>query len=128
VARWGDVTPSNQNKTLALLVSLMVAGSVAPCAAFGGGPAIRSAGSVASGARMQPGLSRGIRGPIFFGADGFTGSSEVTIQQSPAAPSAPAEKPQANRVYVPPRWVDGGYGVEILVPGYWSETEPARSR
>src|ERR1051325_7050722 len=97
-ARWDDVTSSNQNKRLALFASLIVAGCIAPCAAFSAGPAIRSAGPVATGARVQSGLSGGLRGTFFFGADGFSGGRKVTINHPPPAASAPAEKPPANRV------------------------------
>jgi hypothetical protein len=118
--------PFNQSKRVALLALLLLPmGSGIGHAA---GPAMRSAGAVAS-ARVQPGSSRGFRGPVFFGGGGFDGPTDVTVQQFQPAPAAtPAEKPEGNRVYVPPRWVDGGYGVQILVPGYWSEADPARAR
>ena len=28
-------------------------------------------------------------------------------------------------LFVPPRWVDGGYGVQILQPGYWAVPKEA---
>lgn len=70
---------------------------------------------------------RGLHGPVFLGGGGI-GSAEVTVQQSQSAPAAEPQRTETNRVYIPPRWVDGGFGVEILVPGYWSEADPARSR
>jgi hypothetical protein len=36
------------------------------------------------------------------------------------------EKPAKKRAYVQPNWVDGGYGVEVLEPGYWTDTDPGR--
>ncbi|HEX2386717.1 MAG TPA: hypothetical protein VHL99_09145 [Candidatus Binatia bacterium] len=108
---------------------LILAGWMAPCGAAAAGPAMRSAAGVGvAGPRMQPGAARGVRVPIFFGSDGFTNSTEVTIQQSRSAPAAESPKAETNRVYVPPRWVDGGYGVQVLVPGYWSEAEATRTR
>ena len=54
----------------------------------------------------------------FLGGGGIVGEQPVIIQQfQPAAASEPAE----NRIYVQPRWVDGGYGVQVLQPGYWTE-------
>jgi hypothetical protein len=43
----------------------------------------------------------------------------ITIQQfQPAATTDPMEP--VNRIYVQPRWVDGGFGVQVLQPGYWA--------
>jgi hypothetical protein len=113
--------PFNQSKRVALLALLFI--PIGFGIGYAAGPAMRSAGAVAS-ARAQPGSSRGFRGPIFFGGGGFSGATDVTVQQfQPAPATTPAEKPEANRVYVPPRWVDGGYGVQVLVPGYWGEAE-----
>ncbi len=33
-----------------------------------------------------------------------------------------------NRIYVPPRWVDGGYGVQVSQPGYWAVPGQAAER
>ena len=50
---------------------------------------------------------------------------EPTTQPSePAQPNKPAEK----GIYVEPRWVDGGYGVEVLQPGYWADPKQATGR
>jgi len=49
----------------------------------------------------------------------------IIIQQfQPAAANEPAE----NRIYVQPRWVDGGYGVQVLQPGYWADPKQAEKR
>jgi hypothetical protein len=51
--------------------------------------------------------------------------SVIVIQPEAAAqPSEPAE----NKVYVQPRWVDGGYGVQVLQPGYWADPKQAAAR
>ena len=54
----------------------------------------------------------------FLGGGGIVGEQPVIIIQQfqPEAASEPA-----NRVYVQPRWVDGGHGVQVLQPGYWTE-------
>lgn len=47
----------------------------------------------------------------------------IIIQQTqPALASEPTE-PAKKGIYVPPRWVDGGYGVEVLQPGHWVDAE-----
>ena len=52
----------------------------------------------------------------------------IIIQQfQPAAATDPVE-PTKNGVYVQPRWVDGGYGVEVLQPGYWTYPKQAAAR
>jgi hypothetical protein len=44
----------------------------------------------------------------------------VIIQVPYSAPSVSREAAQTG-TYVYPQWVDGGHGVEILRPGYWTE-------
>jgi hypothetical protein len=62
---------------------------------------------------------------------GFGGVGEVSeqpviiIQQFQSAPAPELREPAENRIYVPPRWVDGGYGVEVLQPGYWTVPKSA---
>jgi hypothetical protein len=52
----------------------------------------------------------------------------IFIQQfQPAAAAQPSE-PAENRIYVQPRWVDGGYGVQVLQPGYWTDAKQAEKR
>ena len=52
----------------------------------------------------------------------------IIIQQfQPAAAAQPSE-PGENRIYVQPRWVDGGHGVEVLQPGYWTDAKQAEKR
>ena len=61
------------------------------------------------------------------GMDGFGEDQVIIIQQFPSAPTLTTEasRPADNRIYVPPQWVDGGHGVEILKPGYWTEAKKA---
>jgi hypothetical protein len=50
----------------------------------------------------------------------------VTVEQTQSFHPAP-QKERKNRIYVPPRWVQGEYGVEILEPGRWID-DPGRQR
>ena len=57
--------------------------------------------------------------------------SVIVIQPEAAAqPSEPAQasEPAENRIYVQPRWVDGGHGVQVLQPGYWTDPKQATGR
>jgi hypothetical protein len=64
----------------------------------------------------------------FFVVGGVSEQPVVIIQQfQPAAANAPSE-PGTNRIYIAPRWIDGGYGVEVLQPGYWTDSEQAAER
>ena|SRR5918996_4793014 len=64
----------------------------------------------------------------FLGVGGVSEQPVVIIQQfQPAAATEPSES-TTNRVYVRPRWVDGGYGVEVLQPGYWTYPKQAVQR
>ena len=53
----------------------------------------------------------------FVGVGGFSEQPVIIIQQFQPAPIT---EPATNRIYVQPRWVDGGHGVEVLQPGYWT--------
>jgi hypothetical protein len=55
------------------------------------------------------------------GVDGFSEQPIIIIQQFQPAPNKERREPATNRVYVQPRWVDGGYGVQVLEPGYWTD-------
>ena len=64
----------------------------------------------------------------FFGVDGLGDQGDqqvIIIQQFQPAPTAEPSKPAENRIYVQPRWVDGGYGVQVLEPGYWAVPKQA---
>jgi hypothetical protein len=57
--------------------------------------------------------------------------SVIVIQPEAAAQSSePAQgsEPAENRIYVQPRWVDGGHEVEVLQPGYWTDAKQATGR
>ena len=95
-----------------------------PYLAFGAGQSFGRSGSVGvSGMHGQ----HPFRGFGFFGEDGLSdqGDQVIILQQSQPAPTAEPTEPAENRIYVQPRWVDGGYGVQVLQPGYWSVPKQA---
>lgn len=55
----------------------------------------------------------------FFDGGGLDGQQVVIIQQFQSPTTGEPEKPINKGIYVPPHWVDGGYGVQVLKPGYW---------
>jgi len=62
------------------------------------------------------------------GVGGFGEQPVIIIQQfQPAATAQPSESAE-NRIYIQPRWVDGGYGVQVLQPGYWADPKQAARR
>lgn len=91
-----------------------------PSLAFGAGPSFRSSGSFrASSMNGQHSFSRPFSG--FFGGDDEP--VEIIIQQSQSAPITEPTKPAQKGIYVQPHWVDGGYGVQVLEPGHWTDPE-----
>jgi len=93
---------------------------------LGAGRAVGNSGAVVGVSRPsgQQTLLHGFRHSRFFGGEGF-GGADVTAEQYQPAPTVAPDKP-ANKRYVQPRWVDGGYGVQVLEPGYWIDTESRR--
>jgi hypothetical protein len=87
--------------------------------ALGAGPAFRNSGTFRSSSHGQHSFSHPFRRSGFFGADGFDDQDVTMIQQVQPVPSTEPE-PAENRIYVAPHWVDGGYGVQVLQPGYWT--------
>ena len=97
---------------------------IQPYLAFGAG---QSFGSGSIGASRMHG-QHPFRGFGFFGEDGLGDQSDqqvIILQQSQPAPTAEPTEPAENRIYVQPRWVDGGYGVQVLEPGYWTVPKQA---
>jgi hypothetical protein len=93
--------------------------------ALGAGPAFRKSGSFSSGSHGQPSFSRPFHRFGFFDRDGLDDQQVVIIQQPQSAPTTEPSEPMKNRIYVPPRWVDGGYGVQVLEPGHWTVPKQA---
>ena len=57
----------------------------------------------------------------FFGLGGVDDEQPAIIIQQFQSPAATEPRePVTNRIYVQPRWMDGGYGVQVLQPGYWT--------
>ena len=62
------------------------------------------------------------------GGVGFIGghvidAGDVIIIQVPSSAPNPSREPAQTGTYVYPQWADGGHGVEILRPGYWSDAK-----
>ncbi len=66
---------------------------------------------------------RGFRRRGFFGGDGFFDGDGgvITVEQSETAAMVQPQQPVHKGRYVQPRWVDGGFGVQVSEPGYWTD-------
>jgi hypothetical protein len=110
------------NSFAAVVVSIFIAALALPSRAWamsrGGGGGPRP--SVGFSSNRQQGRGHGFRGHRFFAGAGFVNGGEVTIEQSLTTPAMEPSKPTNRGRYVQPRWVDGGYGVKVLQPGYWT--------
>ncbi len=95
-----------------------------PYVALGTGPAFRNSGTFSSGSHGQPSFSHPFHRFGLFDR-GFDDQQVVIIQQPQSAPTTEPSEPTKNRIYVPPRWVDGGYGVQVLEPGHWTVPKQA---
>ncbi len=93
--------------------------------ALGAGAAFRNSGTFSSGSHGQPSFSHPFHRFGLFDRDGFDDQQVVIIQQPQSAPTTEPSEPTKNRIYVPPRWVDGGYGVQVLEPGHWTVPKQA---
>jgi hypothetical protein len=91
-----------------------------PYLALGASQSFGGSGSfTASRMHRQPSFSHPFHRFGFFGGDGLDDQDvTISVQQVQPAPST-APEPTENRIYVPPHWVDGGYGVQVLQPSYW---------
>jgi hypothetical protein len=67
---------------------------------------------------------RGFHRRGFFRGDGFFFDGDggvITVEQPEPAAIIQTEQPVRKGRYVQPRWVDGGFGVQVSEPGYWTE-------
>lgn len=64
----------------------------------------------------------------FIGGHVIDGGDVIIIQLPSAPPPNPSREPAQTGTYVDPQWVDGGHGVEILKPGYWSDAKQRAER
>ena len=108
---------TRRKKCFQCLFALVTVATLAvPYLAFGAGPF-----------RLRSSRLKGTAtfSPLWMFWWGRTGRSDVTIiqQVQPAPTTTP--KPAENSIYVPPRWVDGGYGVQVLQQGYWTVPKQA---
>ncbi len=87
----------------------------------------RSGGFRSSGTHRHQGRHR-FPQTGFLGFDGAADQDIVIIQQFYPAPPSNRIDPAPKGVYVQPRWVDAGYGVQLLQPGYWAEPGSAPKR
>jgi hypothetical protein len=53
---------------------------------------------------------------------------DIFIQEFQPEPTTEPTEPAKKGIYVEPRWVDGGYGVQVLQPGYWADPKQAEKR
>ena len=94
-----------------------------PYVALGAGHAFRNSGTFRSNSHGQHSFPHRFNRFGFFRGDGFDDFGgdglDVNIQPVQPAPSSEPE-PTENRIYVQPRWVNGGYGVQVSQPGYWA--------
>jgi hypothetical protein len=98
-----------------------------PYLAFGAGQSFgRSDNFSASRMHGQPSFPHRFHRFGSLGVDGLDDQQVVIIQQLPSAPTSGPNAPAENKIYVQPHWVDGGYGVQVLVPGYWTTPEESR--
>ena len=119
--------PHRKKGLRCLFVLVTVATLAVSYVALGAGPGFRNSGSVRSRSHGHHSFSHPFNRSGFFGGDGLDDQNFIIIQPVQAAPSIKPE-PTENRIYVPPRWVDGGYGVQVLQPSYWTVPKQAAQR
>ena len=120
---------STQRKIFGLILAIGVTVSL-PSVIFGAARTSSSSGSLRSPmtrpqhSTISPRFDR----PGFLGLGEVGEEQVIIIQQVQPAPTVESRKAATNNVYVPPCWVDGGYGVQVSVPGHWIDPkqEPKR--
>ena len=70
-------------------------------------------------------ISQRFHHPGFWGVGEVGEDQVIIIQQVQPVPTVESREPTTNRIYVLPRWVDGGNGVQVSVPGYWTDPKQA---
>jgi hypothetical protein len=121
---------TRRKKGFRCLFALVTVATLAlPYVALGAGPAFRNSGTFRSSSHEQHSFSHRFHRFGFFRGDGFDdfggdGLDVTSIQPVQPAPSTEPELVE-NRIYVPPRCVDGGFGVQVSTPGYWTVPQQA---
>ena len=104
---------------------------ISPCLTFGAAHSFGSSGRFRTPRiHRQHFFPRPFQRFGFFGVGGVGEVDEqqvIIIQQFQSAPTTEPREPATDRIYVQPRWVDGGYGVEVLQPGYWTDRKQSQS-
>jgi hypothetical protein len=75
---------------------------------------------------------------VVFGAEriatvaGRLGEQQTVVFQQaqpvPTIESLESKEPATKRIYVQPRWADGGHGVQVAVPGHWNDAKETPKR
>jgi hypothetical protein len=73
----------------------------------------------------RSGFHSGFGGVVGLGGDD---GGVVIIQQFQSSTPNPSREPAGTGTYIYPQWVDGGHGVEVLRPGYWSDANTPAQR
>jgi hypothetical protein len=71
----------------------------------------------------RSGFHSRVGGAVEFIGGHVIDSGDAIIIQVPSSAPTPSREPAQTGTYVYPEWVDGGHGVEILRPGYWSNAK-----
>lgn len=107
-----------------ILGSILVVGIslTVPYLAFGAARSFGSAGSFRTPVmHRQNTFSHPFNRFGFLGVHELGSQQVIIIQQFQSPTANEAREPAKNATYVPPHWVDGGHGVQVLAPGYWIE-------
>ena len=102
-----------------------------PYLAFGAAHAFGGFGRFgAPGIHRQHAFLRPFNRFGWFGVGGVVDDEQpvIIIQQFQSPAATEPREPSTDRIYVQPRWVDGGYGVQVLQPGYWTDPKQAAVR
>lgn len=82
----------------------------------------------ARGFHRQDFFSHSFNGFGFVGVGGVDEQPAIIIQQFQPPSITEPRGLVTDRVYVQRRWVDGGHGVQVLQPGYWTDAKQATER
>ena len=100
-----------------------------PYTAFGAAHSVGGAGRFgAHGTRGGHSFPHRFHGFGVLGVDGVSEPQVIIIQQYQSPIASEQREPAKYGIYVPPRWVDGGHGVQLLMPGYWTSPKQAAER
>ena len=116
-------------RTRRIVFGFMLASGIAltlPYLAFGAAHSFGNVGRFrAPGMHREHSSSRHLHRIEVFDEGGLDGQQVVIIQQFQSQATGGPGKPTDNGIYVPPHWVDGGYGVQVSKPGYWIDPKQA---